>query len=434
MGLFSNIRDLVTGKEANPLDRYLLQMIANAAIYPDEQSSDTYLNSYLGNNDVFTVINKKTEPASIVPIFQYDDKDELVEGGKMLARLNNPNPYQSRSQFIEAALTFFDLFGNCYTASESLENGLNAGMPVRLDILPPQWMSINIGTIFNPVAGYSFYPLGNIKIDYTPEKVFHWKEFNPDYKITGGHLKGMSRLRPLLRSITGGTEAYNSLVKAFQNQGAWGILTMLGEEGNGMQLSKTQANELKNKFRSDAKSGKLTVTGNKTAWQGIGLTMRELEIIKAIGVSKGNLCDAYNVPSQLLSGSNDRTYNNYKEAEAALWRNAIQPSLNAYLEGLSKFLAPQFKEDGNVLKADYSEISCLQINKAEMVTWMVAARAFTKNEIREAVGFERLPDPAMDMIYEGAGQMPLSELRLPPDPGLTEEAMKKMKISDYREN
>lgn len=430
MAILSELWDKITGKPPNPLDQYLLKLIANAAIYPDA-TNQTYLNSYTGNPDVFTVINKITEPASTVPIYQYDKNGEYIEGGKMVARLNKPNGYQSRSQFIEAALSFYYMFGNCYTAEETVENSV-IGMPARLDILPPQWMSIVLGTMFNPVNGYSFYPLGGTKLDYPKEKVFHWKEFNPDYDLTGGHLVGMSRLKPLLKAITGSSEGYNSLVKAFQAQGAWGLLTMLDEEGKPKTLNKEQKSLLKNKFKSDSKRGDLTIVNSDVKYTQMGLTIVDLEVLRSLGLYKGNLCDAFNVPSQLFSGSQDRTYNNYKEAEQALWRNAIQPSLDAYLEGLSNFLAPKFGEEGNVLKADYSEVACLQTNKSEMVAWMISARCFTKNEIREAVGFEMLPDPAMDMIYESAGSMPLSELGLPPDPNLTESVMKRLQLTDYR--
>jgi HK97 family phage portal protein len=349
----------------------------------------------------------------------------------MIARLNNPNGYQSRAQMLEAAITNYLLFGNSYTVEETVEGSLS-GLPARLDVLPSQFVTINLGTVFNPVTGYSFYPMSGNLLDYEKDNVFHWKEFNPDYTVSGGHLKGMSRLRPLLKSITGSSEAYNSLVKAFQNQGAWGILTMLGDEGSGMELTKEQLSALKNKFRADAKYGKLTVTGNQTKWEKIGLTMVEMEVLSSLGLYKGNIADAYNVPSQLLSGSKDRTYNNYKEAERALWTNAICPTVDAYLEGLTKFLAPKFKEEGTYLQADYSGIEALQRNLAEQVTWMVNSKCFTKNEIREAAGYETIPTPEMDMIYDSAGMMPLSELSTPPDQELTEGVLKSLKISDYR--
>lgn len=430
MAFLSDAWNKLTGKTPDRLDSYLLKILANNALYPSE-NNETYLNSYIGNADVFTVINKITEPASTIPVFQYDEEGELVEGGRMLERFNNPNPYQDKDQFIEAALSFYLIFGESFTAYETLDRGLNKGLPLRLDQLPPQWMTVNLGTVFNPVAGYSFSPLlQSASIDYTPDKVLHWKEFNPDYDYSGGHLRGMSRLRPLLRSVVGSSEAYNSLVKAFQNQGAWGLLAILDKDGEGLTLSKEQKSLLKSSFRRDSGKGDLTIMNNTSVWTQMGLTVVEMEILKSLGIYKGNLCDAYNVPSQLLSGSQDRTYNNYKEAEQALWRNAIQPSLDGWLKLLSQWLAPKFGEEGTVLKADYSEVACLQVDKAAMVTWMVAARSFTKNEIREAVGFEMLPDPAMDIIYEGAGLMPLGEVGLPPDPQATEDNLKG--LPDYR--
>jgi len=150
-------RIITGGRPPNPLDNYVMRLLQNRAIYPDD-NNETYLQSYTGNPDVFTVINKITEPASTVPIYQYDAKGNIVENGLMLARLNKPNGYQSKDQFIESALTFYLIFGNCYTAEETLEVSVNKG-PARLDVLPPQWMSIVMGTVFDPVKGYQFYPL-----------------------------------------------------------------------------------------------------------------------------------------------------------------------------------------------------------------------------------------------------------------------------------
>jgi HK97 family phage portal protein len=411
-----------------------MKMLANNAVYP-ENSTEFYLNSYCGNNDVFTVINKITEPASTVPIFQYDKNGEVVENGKMLARLNNPNGYQSRSQFIEAALTFYYIFGESFTAFETIDNGMNKGVPLRLDTLPPQWVQLILGTYFNPVVGYSFYPMSghnNSVPDYPKEKVFHWKEFNPDYQLTGGHLRGMSRLRPLVKTITGSAEAYNSLVKAFQSQGMWGILTLLEPDTNrAIETTKEQKSILKRTFKRDSKKGELTVANFGTQYTKMGLTIVELEVIKSIGLLGGKLTDAFNVPDQLFAGSQSKTYSNYKEAEQALWRNAIQTSLDAYLEGLSKWLAPFFPgEEETVLKADYSEVACLQNNMVELVQWMVSAQSFSRNDIREAVGWERLDIPGMDDILVSAGLMPISEMGLAPEQA--EEVLKSLKISDYR--
>jgi len=437
MGLVSNLVSKFFPKisKGSALDEYIVSRILSGFNIQPDYSSTTYLKSYTGNGDVFTVINKITEPASTVPIYQYDKNDEEVENGRMITLLNNPNPYMNRAELIEAALSFYLLFGDCYTSFERISNGLNAGLPLRLNILPPQFIEIILGTVFDPVAGYKF-AFGSNTMDYEKDQVLHWKEFNPDYNAQGGHLKGMSRLKPILKSVTGSDSGYDALVAAFQHMGAVGLLTLIGEDEKGMKLGKAQLSAIKNQYKREYtganNAGKIVVTNWDHKWTNFGLTPVELGILQALGSFKGAICDAYNVPTMLLSGSQDRTYMNYPEACRALWTDAIKPSLDAYLDKLSHWLGPFFGEEDNYLRADYSGIDVLQKDTAKLVAWMVLARSFTKNEIREAAGFEMLSDPAMDLVYESAGTIPLSEAGLMPEGPLTEEIMKALKIGDYR--
>jgi HK97 family phage portal protein len=246
----------------------------------------------------------------------------------------------------------------------------------------------------------------------------------------------MSRLKPILKSVIASGSGYDSLVAAFQHQGAFGILTILGEDGKSEGVSKTQLSAIKNQYREDytgaKNAGKIVVTNKKHEWTNFGMNVRELKIIEGLGVFKGAICDAYNVPAMLLSGSNDRTYNNYKEAQRALWTNAICPSLDAYLEKLSRWLAPKFGEIGHMLRADYSGIEVLQKNMTETISWMVNARSFTKNEIREAAGFESLNLPGMNEIFDTAGLLPVGQMGNMPDAPLTEDVLKALHIEDYR--
>jgi len=438
MGLLQNIVNRilpVSITRGNALDEYILKQIANKAIYP-ETGSDTFLKGYTGNGDVFTVINKITEPASTLPIYQYDKNGEINENGRMIQLLNKPNPWMSRGELIEASLTFYLIFGDCYNAYEKIDNGLNTGLPLRLDVLPPQWMEIMIGTYLNPVQGYKFLMSGNV-MDYDVSQVMHWKEFNPDYDYQGtGHLKGMSRLRPILKSVTGSGSAYDALVAAFQHQGAVGILTLLGEDGKVQRMNKSFLSSVKNQYRREytgaKKAGSIVITDKDHKWTNFGMTVVELAILQALGTFGGKICDAYNVPAMLMAGSTDKTYTNYKEAKAALWQDAIMPSVDAYLDKLTNWLGPAFKEEGQELRADYSEVPALQTNKAELIAWMVLSKSFTKNEIREAAGADQMDDPNMDKVYESAGAVPLDELGMMPGQDLTEGVLKALKIVDYR--
>jgi HK97 family phage portal protein len=411
----------------NAFDKWLMQWLGTNAIYPNDSN---YVENYATNNILFTCINKIVDPASKLPVFQYD-KDGNIKEGKMIQRLNKPNPYQSRNEFLESVFTFFQIYGESFTSYESVTGGLNEGLPARIDNLPPSMITLNLGNFFNPVKGYSFYPFNSgTEINYTKGQVFHWKDFNPDYSVDGGHLRGMSKMRPLFKTIVGSNEAYNSLVKAFQNQGAWGLLTILGEDGKGSTFTKQQATMLKDQFREDAKRGQFTVTGRQSEWVQAGLSVTELKVLESLNSFSGYIYDAYGVPAMLASGSQDRTYENYSVAERALWSNAIKPMVDGFLEGLTNWLAPLYKEEGDVLRADYSGIEALQKNIGEMVSWMVASKSFTKNEIREAAGFDRLTVPGMDDVFDSFGLVPVAQMGLPPID--TEEAMKALNIKDYR--
>ena len=63
---------------------------------------------------------------------------------------------------------------------------------------------------------------------------------------------------------------------------------------------------------------------------------------------------------------------------------------------------------------------------------MVLSKSFTKNEIREAAGADRMDDPNMDKVYESAGSISLEELGMMSGQDLTEGVMKALRVPDYR--
>ena len=72
-------------------EQLLVQNYENTVVWPDTAKMDTYTDSYAGNSDVFTVINKIIEPASRVPILHVDNEGEPMES-KTLDLLNKPSP------------------------------------------------------------------------------------------------------------------------------------------------------------------------------------------------------------------------------------------------------------------------------------------------------------------------------------------------------
>lgn len=408
----------------------------NAAIYPDAKTT-YYTDTYLTNSDVFSVINKIVQPASRVPVYQVDKITLEEKPGYALQLLQNPNPFQSQMEFINQALTTFKIYGECFIASEKPEFGLNAKKPIRLDNLPPQWTELVIGSFFEPIRGYSLM-LGANEVIYSFSDVMFWKELNPNFQLSGEHLRGMSPLRPLLRAVAASSSGYDSMVSAFQNQGAYGLLTILGvreEDGKYSNAPKTkeQLSELENSFRrkmaGNSNRGKVFATNKSVEWTNFGLSPVDLNILESIVFSGGALYDAYGVPDILKSGSQSKTYMNFQEAQKALWNNTIIPTVEGFYQKLSKWLMPLVGEEDTIFMADFDNIPALQTDKAELMKWMTQGN-LTGNEIRCALGYEELPFVNMDVPLVGMGLQRIDELGMMPDASITEPAL--IKFNDYR--
>lgn len=409
---------------------------ANSAIYPDTKAK-YFTETYSQNNDVYSVIQKIVGPASRVPVFQVNKKTLKEQSGQALELLSKPNPFQSQTEFVQQALTTYEIYGECFVASEKPEFGLRVGKPVRLDLLPPQWVELKIGSFFEPITGYELM-LGANTVSYPFADVMQWKMLNPDFQLAGDHLRGMSPLKPLLKAVAASSSGYDSMVAMFQNMGAYGLLTILGvKEDDGKysnspktaeQLSQLEAS-FRRKLTGSSKMGKIFATNKSVEWTPFGMSAVDMNILNSIVFSGGALYDAYGVPDILKSGSQSKTYLNYQEAQKALWNNVIVPTTDGFYSKLSNWLMPLLGEEDTIFLPNYDDIPALQEDKAKSVDWMVRA-GLTGNEIRVALGYDELPIENMNVPMVAMGLQRIDEVGVMPEINTTEEAMKG--LPDYR--
>ena len=415
-------------------------MIANNVVY-DEAGLEFYRKSALNNGDVFTVINKIVQPASNLPIKQVDRETLKDHSGKALKLLNNPNPLMNRTEFLTGALTFHCIFGEGFIVGNSIESGLNAKQPLRLELLPPHCMIEQIGTVQDPIKGWSLrWSMGG-KPDYSFEEVFHWKDFNPNYDETGNWLRGQSRLRPILKSIAGSDAGYDSLISAFQNMGAYGVLTILGvKQKDGEYTDKIVTKQQLSEFKSNLqktyygakKKGQVVATNKSVEWTPFNLSMVDLEILTSLDKFSGKIYDAFDVPFILSSaGQGGNKYDTYPQAVLELWMNAVTPRVNNFLDKFSKWLMPQFPgEENTMFVADYSGVPCLQEAMRLKIKWMKESGIYSIDEMRIAAQADAWNIPNSDVPLVNTGLQRLDELGMTPTIDQTTNALKYYK--DYR--
>jgi phage portal protein BeeE len=93
---------------------------------------------------------------------------------------------------------------------------------------------------------------------------------------------------------------------------------------------------------------------------------------------------AFGVPPVLLGLPGDATYSNYREANKALWHQAILPLAGKILEALSEGLRPWF--DDLKLGIDLDAIPALGEDRERLWAQVSAADFLTLEEKRAVVG------------------------------------------------
>ena len=213
-------------------------------------------NGYQGNADVFSIINYISTLASNVQwtiseikdekalrsFKNYDAYDvkamyleikalEQLPSHPILDVINNPNSLQTGSEFRYGWCGFKLITGNAFINGIRPIAGVNSTLIKEMHMMPSQFIKILPGGRVSPVRGY-LLDVGGIKpIPFDPEDVSHSKYFNPDFK-GGQSLYGMSPLQSAFRTLSSSNDADTARVRAFQNQGAVGMISSSSTDDN----------------------------------------------------------------------------------------------------------------------------------------------------------------------------------------------------------
>ena len=101
---------------------------------------------------------------------------------------------------------------------------------------------------------------------------------------------------------------------------------------------------------------------------------------------------AFGVPPLLLGLASDVTYANYREANRALWRQAVLPMADRILRAVSDALAAWWP--GLKLQVDVDQVGALAGERERLWRQLNAAKFLTDAEKREMLGFAPRPEGA----------------------------------------
>jgi phage portal protein BeeE len=116
----------------------------------------------------------------------------------------------------------------------------------------------------------------------------------------------------------------------------------------------------------------------------MSLTPADMDFIAGKHSAARDIALAFGVPPQLLGIPGDATYANYREANAALWRQTVIPLVKKTCGALTGWLGRRF-EDVRI-EPDLDGVPALQVERDALWSRLNAASFLTDEERRRMAG------------------------------------------------
>jgi HK97 family phage portal protein len=393
--------------------------------------TDYITKAYLYNATIFAIISLRANAAKGVPWLVYKVKNsqklreyrnitrkdmdlhktlvlkeqslEEVEKGPINDLLKHPNPYMKFADLMEGMFIYRDVTGDAYMFH--VDNDSTKEI-LQLHLLPADKTKIVGGVFLDPIAGYRVDSVFDSPL--LPEKVLHWKYFNPLWDADGRQLYGISPLVSATRMINADNEGINNEASSFANEGVKGILT--GTESTEIEWTKEQADLLIKKLKKAtdrAKAGEGNIAFNRAPmnYLKIGETPVNLGVLDSRKYNKEIFCNVFRIHPALLS-SDASTLNNLKEARKSLMTLSVMPDLDSFREGFNDMIQKSFGEEWFV-DYDIMAISELQDDIEKIAKTYQSMDWVTINEKRAATNYDAYKDVNADILMTDMGKVPL---------------------------
>ena len=309
----------------------------------------------------------------------------LVGGDPELTRLVKAT--SAGQSLLETLASQLLLHGNAYV--QVIKDG--AGRPAELFALRPERVSVIAGSDGWP-SGYS-YKIGDkvltiplLDEDASPNLI-HIKYFHPADDHYGAGC---------LAAADGAVATHNAaafwnrmlLENAARPSGA-----LVYDAGDGGGLSPDQFDRLKSElaeaYAGHANAGRPMLLEGGLKWQALSLTPADMDFATLKAAAARDVALAFGVPPMLLGLPGDATYNNYREANRALWRLTLLPLADKIFAALGEGLVTWFPDAA--LAVDLDRVPALAEDRERLWAQVSGASFISDDEKRAMLGLPAQP-------------------------------------------
>ena len=257
--------------------------------------------------------------------------------------LNNPNPLQTRKQFLAQQNIYIDIFGYC-PIFLIRPIGVNDAITAVWNIPPwlfnisytGSWLQqTNVNDIFK---GYSMqWASGTVTLPAQNLKLIFDDGFGTDMDInlTIPDSRLRSQEYPIF-NIIAGLKARNT---GITRGGPTGILSNQGADAVGaVPLPEGEKRAVQKEFSRYGLVGQeyqVIITEANLKWQAMGSNLKDMQLYDEQDANINSLCDAFGYYPELLATSKSATFVNKEKAEKMFYTGTVIPESESRLEQLS---------------------------------------------------------------------------------------------------
>ncbi|MEP6595897.1 MAG: phage portal protein [Ginsengibacter sp.] len=406
----------------------------NIALYPEWGIID-HINSYVTNDQIFSVFSKVAETAAMIPIYAYikkpDEKslnnyrtktnrqfysskaifdiklmqlkalEELPDDDLLNKLLDHPNPYQSKFEFFFSAYIFY-LLKEVFIYKHRLGEGANGNNPFQLYIFPPSNVVMHVTRTFpRTVTGYDFVIDGIKILEMIPvSDIIHIKRFNPGLNFMGDDLRGLSIAEVAKKLFTRLQAEDDVAVAQLQNGGLPGIIydKSVPTDSMGQEVLDLKRKKFYDFITAAENKGAPWMTGGEMGYFATGLKLADMEVQSLSKQDFKRLCNLLKISDSLFNNDSAATLDNLKMDIKQMYTVACLPLVYRFRDKFNDQLVNDFSDKKQrFVDCDISEITELQDDMKYMAESLSALPGgITLNQILEMFNWETRPEDFMD--------------------------------------
>lgn len=327
-----------------------------------------------------------------------------LENTPILQLLDNPNPLQSKDEYLKQLSIHRDIHGAAYIYA--LQGSALADAPSALWNLLPRLMTIQTtGKLYQQtemsgiIKNFIFDSGGGAEMKFDADEILFRRLENPSNPILP-----LSPFVALSMEISNIRAAMGFRNVVLRKKGAIGILSNQSKDADGaMPLSPEERERIEKQYQKDYgisdKQSQVIITNASMSWEPMIFETDKMKVFEEVDANMRKIIDAYGLNDNIFSRDKASTFTNVLEGERLAYQDTIIPESADDAKALSEYLGLTAR--GEFLELDYSHLPAMkddEVKKSQILERKARALAIlmdnniSEEESRMLVGLENQPD------------------------------------------